>query len=138
MRERFHLDSPYTPEMVINGAVEFNGSDARRAADEIAKASIRNKAVPRLAWADRGVQIQIDGARVGDRVLPGAGGRQRFDGKRRREQWAPVASRSGVPRTPQSRQSAAWGSVLSADRPTGAGAAAAGDRVDAGRRRRDR
>jgi hypothetical protein len=66
--ERFHLDSTYTPEMVINGTVEFNGSNARRAADEIAKASDRAKVVPRLAWADRGVQIQIDGARVGDRV----------------------------------------------------------------------
>ena len=59
--ERFHLDSPYTPEMVVNGSVEFNGSNARRAADEIAKASDRVKAVPRLSWVPRGVQIQIDG-----------------------------------------------------------------------------
>lgn len=66
--DRFHLDSAYTPEMVINGATEFNGSDARRAADEIAKASDRSKAVPRLAWAERGVQVQIDGAHAGDRV----------------------------------------------------------------------
>jgi len=66
--ERFHLDSPYTPEMVVNGSVEFNGSNARRAADEIAKASDRVKAVPRLSWVPRGVQIQIDGAHTGDRV----------------------------------------------------------------------
>jgi len=65
---RFGLDSTYTPEMVVNGEVEFNGSNAKRAADEIAKASDRVKAVPRLSWADRGVQIQIDGARAGDRV----------------------------------------------------------------------
>ncbi|MFY9724305.1 MAG: DUF1223 domain-containing protein [Bryobacteraceae bacterium] len=67
--ERFHLDSTYTPEMVVNGAVEFNGSDARRAADEIAKAADVVKAVPRLSWADRGVQIGIDGAHPGDRVF---------------------------------------------------------------------
>ncbi|MGA2037994.1 MAG: DUF1223 domain-containing protein [Bryobacteraceae bacterium] len=67
--QRFHLDSPYTPEMVIDGAVEFNGSDARRAADEIGKASILNKAVTRLAWADRGVRIEIDGAPEGDLVF---------------------------------------------------------------------
>jgi hypothetical protein len=67
--QRFHLDSTYTPEMVVNGGVEFNGSDARRAADEIAKAADLVKAVPRLSWADRGVQIRIDGAHPGDRVF---------------------------------------------------------------------
>jgi hypothetical protein len=66
--DRFGLEGPYTPEMVVNGAVQFNGSDPRRAADEIAKASDRVKATPRLAWAERGVQVQIDGAHAGDRV----------------------------------------------------------------------
>ena len=28
---RFGLDGPYTPEMVVNGSAEFNGSDARKA-----------------------------------------------------------------------------------------------------------
>jgi hypothetical protein len=67
--DRFHLDSPYTPEMVVNGAVEFNGGDARRAVAEITKASRRNKSVPRLAWADNGVQVEIEGAYAGDRVF---------------------------------------------------------------------
>ncbi len=67
--DRFRLDSTYTPEMVVNGTVEFNGSNERRALDEVAKASDRVKAVPRLSWADRGVQIQIDGAHTGDRVF---------------------------------------------------------------------
>src|SRR5712672_880704 len=30
---------PYTPQMVIDGVVEFNGADARRASDEIARAA---------------------------------------------------------------------------------------------------
>jgi hypothetical protein len=55
--------------MVVNGAVEFNGSDARRAADVIAKAAESAAAVPRLTWAERGVRVQIDGARAGDRVF---------------------------------------------------------------------
>jgi len=67
--DRFRLESPFTPEMVVNGNVQLGGNDLRRAADEIAKASDRIKAVPRLAWADRGVQVQIDGAHVGDRVF---------------------------------------------------------------------
>jgi hypothetical protein len=67
--QRFHLDSPYTPEMVVNGAVEFNGSNERRAVDEIAKAANRKQAVPRLVWADRGVQVEIDGANAGDRIF---------------------------------------------------------------------
>jgi hypothetical protein len=67
---RFHLDGgPYTPEMVIDGAVEFNGSDARRAVDEIAKAAKRDNILPHLAWAERGVQVKIDGANAGDRVF---------------------------------------------------------------------
>jgi len=66
--DRFRLDGTYTPEMVVNGAVQFNGSDSRRAADEIAKASDRINAAPRLAWVDRGVQVEIDGAHAGDRV----------------------------------------------------------------------
>ena len=67
--DRFHLDGPYTPQLVINGAVEFVGSDARRAVDEIAKAARRSHAALRLAWTDRSVQIQIEGAHPGDRVF---------------------------------------------------------------------
>ena len=66
---RFRLDAVYTPQMVINGAVQFIGNDAGRAATEIGKAAKRVKLVPRLSWSDRGVQIEIDGAHVGDRVF---------------------------------------------------------------------
>ena len=34
----FHADSVYTPQMIVNGAAEFVGSDAGRTAREIAKA----------------------------------------------------------------------------------------------------
>jgi len=67
--DRFRLDGVYAPQMVVNGAVQFSGSDARRAALEIAKAAKRVRVVPRLLWADNGVQVEIDGAHVGDRVF---------------------------------------------------------------------
>jgi hypothetical protein len=35
----FHLDSVYTPEMVVNGGAQFSGSDEARAQKEIAKAA---------------------------------------------------------------------------------------------------
>jgi hypothetical protein len=67
--DRFRLDSPYTPQMVINGAVQFSGVDERRATAEIAKAAKRVKVLPRLLWTDAGVQVEIDGAHVADRVF---------------------------------------------------------------------
>lgn len=67
--DRFRLDVAHVPQMVVNGSVQFSGSDARRAAVEIAKAAKRVKVVPRLLWADNGVQVEIDGARVGDRIF---------------------------------------------------------------------
>jgi hypothetical protein len=56
----FHLDSTYTPEMVVDGATEFVGSDAVRAAQEIAKAARRQKVVVRLSQTSHGVHIEID------------------------------------------------------------------------------
>jgi len=53
---------------VVNGAVQFLASDPQRAEQEIAKATKRVKVTPRLLWAERGVQVEIDGAHVGDRV----------------------------------------------------------------------
>src|ERR1022692_4128530 len=40
----FSLDSSYTPEMVIDGAVEFSGGNSARAVQEIANAARRPKA----------------------------------------------------------------------------------------------
>jgi len=67
--DRFRLDNPYAPQMVINGSLQFSGSDGRKAATEIAKAAKRVKVVPRLLWVDAGVQVEIDGAHVGDHVF---------------------------------------------------------------------
>lgn len=41
----FHLQDVYTPEMVVDGESEFNGSDAARAQQEILKAAQEPKAV---------------------------------------------------------------------------------------------
>ena len=59
----FGLDSSYTPEMVIDGAAEFNGSDSARAAQEIAKAARRPKAQVVLARTPAGgLRIEVDSA----------------------------------------------------------------------------
>lgn len=59
---RFGLDGPYTPEMVVDGQVEFNGSDNRRAVEEIARAGTREKASVRLGRTTRGLQVDVDAA----------------------------------------------------------------------------
>jgi len=66
--DRFRLDKAFVPQIVVNGAVQFLASDPQRAEQEIAKATKRVKVTPRLLWAERGVQVEIDGAHVGDRV----------------------------------------------------------------------
>ena len=38
---RFHIDGPYTPQMVVDGAAEFVGSDASRARQAIIQAGLR-------------------------------------------------------------------------------------------------
>jgi len=58
----FGLDSPYTPQMVVDGAAQFTGGDIRRAAVEIDKATDRAKASIFLARSTSGVQVQIEGA----------------------------------------------------------------------------
>jgi hypothetical protein len=40
----FRLENVYTPQMVVDGAAQFNGSDAARAQDEIRKAAMGPKA----------------------------------------------------------------------------------------------
>jgi len=67
--DRFHLDSATLPQFVVNGAVQFNGADTGRAPAEIERAAKRVKVIPRLMWVDAGVQVEIDGAHVGDRVF---------------------------------------------------------------------
>jgi hypothetical protein len=67
--DRFRLDGAEIPQMVINGTMQLSGADGDRAALDIAKAAKRVKVVPRLLWVDAGVQIEIDGAHVGDKVF---------------------------------------------------------------------
>jgi len=49
---RLHLDSVYTPQMVVDGQAEFVGSDSRRAADTIANAAKSAKVGVTLEAAD--------------------------------------------------------------------------------------
>jgi hypothetical protein len=57
--KRFQLNDAYTPQMVVDGAAQFVGSDARRAKDEIGKAGQRAKAQVKLARAAGGLHIDI-------------------------------------------------------------------------------
>lgn len=50
---QFKLDSVYTPQMVVDGAAEFNGTEVRRAATEIADAA-GLKEVRSAHFAERG------------------------------------------------------------------------------------
>jgi hypothetical protein len=49
---------PYTPQMIIDGGVEFVGNDPRRASAEIAAAAKRERVEVRLTRNDAGLQIE--------------------------------------------------------------------------------
>ena len=66
---RFHLDGPYTPQMVVDGAAEFTGSNVSRAGHELAVAAERPKATVRLVRAGSGVRVDIEGAKPGIGVV---------------------------------------------------------------------
>ncbi|HUK17776.1 MAG TPA: DUF1223 domain-containing protein [Bryobacteraceae bacterium] len=65
----FKLDGPYTPQMVVDGSVEFTGSNVTRAAHELALAKDRPKAAVRLERSSTGVQVKIESARTGAGVF---------------------------------------------------------------------
>jgi len=66
----FHIDGPYTPEMVVDGAAEFVGSDARQAKQEIEKAARRQKVELHLARTAAGVRVETSTApNAGDVML---------------------------------------------------------------------
>jgi hypothetical protein len=66
----FRLDSSYTPEMVIDGAVEFNGSDSARADREIAQAARLPKAQMVLTRTPAGgLRIEVDSAPASGDVM---------------------------------------------------------------------
>lgn len=60
--ERFHIDGPYTPQMIVDGMAQFVGSDAQSAKQQIANAGQRPKAQIRLAPAGDDVKISVSGA----------------------------------------------------------------------------
>ena len=59
------LDSPYTPQMVVDGRAEFVGSDAARAAAAIRDAAARTKAKVDLDVAGGVVGVRVEGAKAG-------------------------------------------------------------------------
>jgi hypothetical protein len=63
---RLRLESGYTPQMIVDGEVEFVGSDGRRAASAITAASQHEKTAVRLSPVSGGVRIEVD-------PLPGSG-----------------------------------------------------------------
>ena len=65
-----HVDSPYTPEMVIDGQREFLGSDGQRAVSEVAKAAQSAKIPVSLTIRDQSaaqasLTVSIDAAPAG-------------------------------------------------------------------------
>ena len=57
---QFTLDAPYTPQMVVDGAAQFVGSDVRRASAEIDQAAGRPKVGLRITRAATGVWVESD------------------------------------------------------------------------------
>jgi hypothetical protein len=60
--QRFRIDGPYTPQMVVDGEAQFVGSAAKRAVAEISKATGRAKALVRVERSGSGIQVDVDDA----------------------------------------------------------------------------
>ena len=59
----FHLDGPYTPQMVVDGTAEFVGSDERRALAAIGAAARTKKAAVRLSrLTGAKLRVEVDPA----------------------------------------------------------------------------
>ena len=59
---QLHVDGPYTPQMVVDGATEFNGSDGARAQQVLTAAAQRPKATVRIARTATGLQVDVTDA----------------------------------------------------------------------------
>ncbi len=66
---RFGIPGPYTPQMVVDGAAEFNGSDARRAQTELQRQGQKPKAAIKLTRRDGGVEVTVEGAPAAANVM---------------------------------------------------------------------
>jgi hypothetical protein len=58
----FGLDSPYTPQMVVDGTAQFTGGDHNRAVTEINKASDRPKASVVLERVNENIRVSVEGS----------------------------------------------------------------------------
>jgi hypothetical protein len=72
--EWLHIDSPYTPEMLVDGQSEFMGSDARKALSELARAGRIVKVPVRLSMPEKSagqvsLRVAIDAGSAGDVLL---------------------------------------------------------------------
>jgi hypothetical protein len=66
---RFRIPGPYTPQMVIDGSVEFNGSNAPKAQSAIAQQSQKPKVNIRLALRDGSVEVKIEASPAAGDVM---------------------------------------------------------------------
>jgi len=68
--ERFRTSGPYTPQMVVDGAAQFVGSDGRQALSAIGSAAQLEKLNIRVQRSGAGIHVDIDPApRGGDVYL---------------------------------------------------------------------
>jgi hypothetical protein len=72
--EWLHIDSPYTPEMLVDGQSEFLGSDSRRALSEVARAGRIAKVPIRLTLREKSADqvslaVAVDAGSSGDVLL---------------------------------------------------------------------
>jgi hypothetical protein len=67
----FHLESPYTPQIVVDGAVEFVGNDTERAGRAITAAGAQNPAsrVELSSTDGENLDVAISGASSGEVML---------------------------------------------------------------------
>jgi len=66
---RFRIEGPYTPQMVIDGAAEFNGSDVARAKAELARSAGRPHAMIRLTRQDGAIAVHVEAAPAAANVM---------------------------------------------------------------------
>lgn len=58
--KKFHIESVYTPQMVVDGAVQFSGADSRRAVDAIDRAARNPKAKIQLSRGAAGLDVSVE------------------------------------------------------------------------------
>lgn len=56
----FGIEGPYTPQMVVDGVSQFNGSEQQRAIEEIARAGAKEKAVIHLTRVAAGMEVSVE------------------------------------------------------------------------------